>query len=306
MDIIKNNHFQVLASASTTIVLWSSAFALTKVALEYFSPLELGAMRYLFASILLLIIFIIKKDPLPDLKDIPWFFLSGFTGFAFYTFAFNQGSVTTCSSTTSILISTAPIITALLAGFFYNEKIKNICWIAIGVEFTGIVIISVFNGVLKLNPGISWILIAALSISMYNIVQRKLLKKYSTFQVTSFSIFSGTILLSLFIPSGISILMTVPFYQVLNVLWLGFFPGAIAYLFWTNAIGKADKITTVTNFMFLTPLLASIIGFIIINEIPSPATIAGGIIIVLGSVLFESLNRKTSDNLSSASITIDK
>jgi drug/metabolite transporter (DMT)-like permease len=233
------------------------------------------------------------------------FFLSGFLGFAFYTFAFNQGSVTTSSSTTSILISTAPIITVLLAGFFYNEKIKKVCWIAIGVEFTGIVIISVFNGVLKLNPGISWILIAAFSISMYNIIQRRLLKKYSTFQVTSFSIFSGTILLSFFIPGGISILITVPFYHVLNILWLGFFPGAIAYLFWTNAIGKADKITSVTNFMFLTPLLASIIGFIIINEIPNTATIVGGIIIILGSILFERLNRKTSNNISSASVTIN-
>ncbi|MBV4430169.1 EamA family transporter [Clostridium tyrobutyricum] len=291
-DTTSNTNRSVLLYAFITVILWASAFVFTKVALVNFTPESLGAVRYLFASILLIVFAVIKKISLPSIKDIPIFFLAGFTGFSFYIYAFNKGSVSLNASTSSILISTVPIITAVLAMIFYKEKINKICWFAIAIEFSGIIIIAVNNGVFAINRGVNWMLGAALSFAIYNMLQRKILKKYTSLQSTTYSIFAGTILLGIFLKDGLIQLYKAPILQILNVACLGFLPGAIAYLIWMTAMSKTKKVTTVTNFMFITPLLSAIMGLIVIKEIPSYITIVGGCIIIGGSILFQRLNTK--------------
>ncbi|MBP2033595.1 drug/metabolite transporter (DMT)-like permease [Clostridium algifaecis] len=284
-------HIIVLTYAFITVILWASAFVFTKVAFVSFTPEALGSVRYLFASIFLLVFAIIKKISLPKPKDIPMFFLTGLLGFALYVYAFNKGSVTVTASTASVLTSTAPIITAILAVIFYKERINKICWIAIALEFLGIIIIALNDGIFSINKGVEWILTAAFCISLYNIIQRKLLKEYTPLESTTYSIFAGTILLTVFLKDGLAQLWAAPMLQIVNVICLGFLPGAIAYLFWVTAISKAKKVTTVTNFMFITPLLSTIMGLIVIKEVPSHVTIIGGCIIIGASILFQKLNK---------------
>ncbi|AFS79758.1 drug/metabolite exporter, EamA family [Gottschalkia acidurici 9a] len=285
------NNIIVPVYAFITVLLWASAFVFTKIALVAFTPEALGSIRYLFASSLLLIFAVIKRTSLPKLKDIPLFFLSGFAGFSMYVYAFNKGSVSISAATSSILISTAPIITAILARIFYKEKINKMCWLAIGMEFSGILIITLNDGVFSINRGIGWILVSALCIGVYNILQRNLLKKYTPFESTTYSIFAGTILLTLFLKDGLIQLSQANILQIVNVICLGILPGAVAYLLWVTAISKATKITTVTNFMFITPLLSTILGLLIIKEVPSTITIVGGCVIIAGSILFQKLSR---------------
>ncbi|MCB2359696.1 DMT family transporter [Clostridium estertheticum] len=289
---IKTAKVSVLIYAFITVFLWASAFVFTKVALVSFTPEALGCVRYLFASILLLVFAVIKKISLPKIRDVPMFFLSGLVGFALYVYAFNEGSVSVSAATASILISTAPIITAILAVIFYKEKINKVCWFALVIEFLGIIIIALNGGVFSISKGIKWILIAALCLAVYNIIQRRILKKYTPLEATTYSIFAGTILLTVFLKDGLIQLYNAPILQIVNVIYLGVFPGAIAYLFWVMAISKAKKVTTVTNFMFITPLLSTIMGLIVIREVPSLITIVGGCIIVGGSILFQKLSGK--------------
>jgi hypothetical protein len=42
------------------------------------------------------------------------------------------------------------------------------------------------------------------------------------------------------------------------------FPNAIDYLWWSKAFFVAAKTSDVTNFMFITPLLAALMGFVMI------------------------------------------
>ena len=42
----------------------------------------------------------------------------------------------------------------------------------------------------------------------------------------------------------------------------------------------------VTNFMFVTPLLSTIMGFIILHEVPNAGTFIGGAIIIISIVVF--------------------
>jgi drug/metabolite transporter (DMT)-like permease len=77
-----------------------------------------------------------------------------------------------------------------------------------------------------------------------------------------------------------------PAIQYLYLAVLGIGSSAVAYVSWAKAFAKAKKTSQVSNYMFVTPFLTSILGFLLAGEIPDRATLAGGSIILLGVLLF--------------------
>lgn len=280
------NHASSHLFASITVLVWASGFALTKVALGFFSPNTIGFLRYAISSLLLLPIVFIKKLRLPALRDIPVFFASGAAGFFFYMITFNKGMETLSSATSSILIATAPILTALLASFLLKERLPVIGWIAVAIEFTGVLVLMLWGGVLSIGTGMVWMMCAALLISIYNLLQRRLTRKYSPLQATAYSIFAGTILLLWFLPETIPQLVRAPLIPLGAVILMGIFPSTVGYVCWSKALSITQKTSTVTNYMFLTPFLSTLLGFLFILEVPGSSTVVGGLIILLGLVLF--------------------
>jgi len=272
--------------ALVTIVFWSLAYVLTRLALQHFSIFSLGFIRYVIAVCILAVIAYFIRIKLPSKNDIPVFILSGCFGFFIYMIVFNAGQAVVSSATGSVIISTVPVITALFACFMYNEKLKLFQWIAIFVEFIGVAVISLMDNALSLNPGVVWLLLAAVSLSLYNILQRRLTKNYTALETTTYSILSGTILLAVFAPAAMREISHAPMVQYVYIAVLGIGSSAIAYLAWAKAFSKARHTAQVSNYMFLTPFLASIFGFILAGEIPDSVTLIGGGIIISGMVIF--------------------
>jgi drug/metabolite transporter (DMT)-like permease len=234
----------------------------------------------------LIIAAIILKIKMPGKKDLKWFLLSGLSGFSLYIMAFNKGCETVSASTSSIIIATVPVITALLARFIYKEKIGYLQYCAIIIEFSGVVILSMTNGIFTINVGIIWLLLAAFLLSAYNILQRKLTKEYTALQTTIYSILFGAILLFVFLPGTIKEIENAPMIQYLYIAFLGIFSSALAYISWSTAISKAKETSSVSNYMFLTPFLTSIFGLILLDEKLDIRTIVSGIIILVGMLLY--------------------
>ncbi len=280
---IKNN-FHVYAMI--TIIFWSLAYVLTRLTLQYFTPFSLGFLRYVIASATLLIVAFVIKMKLPHKKDLPSFVLAGVLGFFFYMIAFNKGQKTVTASTGSVVISTVPVITALIARFIYKEKLRFFQWLAIAIEFSGVVILTLMNGILSINIGLLWLLLAALALSLYNLLQRKLTRTYSALQTSAYGIFFGTILLAVFSPASVKEVIKAPTIQVIYLIILGIFSSAIAYVSWSMAFAKAKQTSQVSNYMFVTPFLTSILGFFLAKEVPELSTIVGGGIILIGVFVF--------------------
>ena len=110
--------------AMTTIFFWSLAYVNTRLALKYFSPFAIGFLRYAVAALAMLIVVLVQKIKPPKAKDMIWFALSGATGFFTFATMLNLGSRTVNSSTSSVIVATTPIMTAILARIFYKEKGK--------------------------------------------------------------------------------------------------------------------------------------------------------------------------------------
>jgi len=272
--------------AMITILFWSSAYVFTRLALRYFSPLSLGFLRYFIASISLAIIALIIKINIPQKGDLKWFVFAGFFGFFLYMITFNIGSNAVSAATASIIIATTPIITTLLARVILKEKIKLIQYIAIIIEFTGVGVLTLMNGIFSINMGIIWLLLASIALSIYNLLQRKITQKYSAIQTSIISIWFGTIMLFLFLPNSIGEIKNVSLMQITYLIILGVFSGAVAYVTWTYALSTAKNASSVTNYMFLTPFLTAILGIILAKEIPDMSTIIGGAIIITGMFIY--------------------
>lgn len=272
--------------AIITIVFWSLAYVLTRLTLQYFSASSLGFLRYGIASLMLLFVYFITKMPFPRMRDIPLFIASGITGFFLYMVAFNSGTRYVTAATSSVIIACAPVFTALLANVLLREKLMTHQWIAIAVEFAGILVLTMYGGVFSANIGVLWLLSAALLLSCYNLLQRKLTRTYSALQSTTYSIFCGTVLLAMFSPQSLSELIRAPAIQIVYILLLGIFSSAIAYIAWSKAFEKAEKTSMVSNYMFFTPFITGVLGFALAGEIPEPSTWVGGAFIILGALLF--------------------
>ena len=278
----KSYHFY----AMITIIFWAMAFVFTRLSLQYFNVYTLSFLRYFSASLTLVAIICFMKINKPRKEDFSTYLFSGFIGFFIYVVLFTKGTGMVSSATGSIVIAMVPVFTAFLASFFYKEKLRTYQWLAIGIEFVGILVLTLMNDKLSINEGVLWLLMAALCLATYNLLQRKLTKKYSALEASTYSIFVGTLFLCIFLPSSITPTLHAPFKQIIYVLILGIFSSALAYISWAKAISLAEKTTYVSNYMFVTPFLTTVLGFVMMKEVPDKATILGGMIILAGLFMF--------------------
>ena len=274
--------------AFTTVFLWSSAFSLTKVATEYIDPNQLGALRCTIASIILLIIGKVCHIGRPKkISHVVMFLISGGLGFSLYMITFNTGMVTLSSAMGSLIIATTPVLTAIGATFLYKEKIKPVGWAAIGCAFLGVAVLLLWGSEVSAGRGIWWICGAAFVFCCYNLMNRKLLSMgYNALECVTWSMVCGAIWLLPFIPEAVVQAESASVGALITVVYLGSMPSATAYMLWSKAFSLADKTSDVTNFQFLTPLISTLLGLVILGEVPGISTLAGGMIIIASIVVF--------------------
>ena len=176
MESHKSGASKILAFMS--VFFWGISFLFTKMGFKYFKdPVTLAVLRYVFSFFTLIVFIFIKKIKFPHVKDSLMFFISGFSGFTVYMIAFNKAVSTLSSATASILLACSPIITALLSWIFLKERINIYCWISIFISFTGILVLTLWEGVLSFNAGVFWMLFASTALAIYNIIQKKFVER---------------------------------------------------------------------------------------------------------------------------------
>ena len=140
--------------ALITVIFWALSYVFSRLAMAHFSPYPLGLLRYVVATIFLAFVVVFGKIRPPKAQDFPWFLACGATGFFLYMLTFNRGTQLVPSATSSVVIATAPVMTAFLARIFFGEKLAPYQWGAIFIEFCGIIILTWEDGGFQLNEGI--------------------------------------------------------------------------------------------------------------------------------------------------------
>lgn len=273
---------KIVIAYALAVLLWASAFPGIRVGLEHYSPEHLSLVRLLIGSIGLLVFAFIAKIGLPRLKDVPVIFVLGFLGFSVYHTALSIGEQTVSAGAASLLVSTTPIFSAILATFFLKERMRGLSWIGSVIAFLGVFIIMIGTGdSFVFEMGVFIILIGALGESIYFVFQSHYLKHYGFLPFTVYTILAGTIFLLLFLPGLGSAIATAPAAINMTVVYLGLFPTLIPYFciaYVTSKVGASEA----TSVLYLTPAFAILIAWLWLEEVPTIVTIVGGILTLIG------------------------
>jgi drug/metabolite transporter (DMT)-like permease len=96
-----------------SLTLWASAFVGIRVAGTEFAPGPLAAGRLLIAAVVLGLIVLARREPLPTRRELPLIVLCGVLWFALYNVALNAGERQVDAGTASMIVRVAPILIAL-------------------------------------------------------------------------------------------------------------------------------------------------------------------------------------------------
>ncbi len=196
----------------------------------------------------------------------------------------------TSLSNAIVYAKTEPIFTALLAFFLLNEKLKVHAFFAVFIGFAGVGILS---GLDFNYLHIMGILTGFLSALAYTSV-RSLKAHYDPRTVVLSFMFFGVVIPALlmvvaeFYTSQLFAFALSPFTmpQDTDWLWIGLMGLAAAYgqLFMTRAYfyAKAGLISTIS---YSVVLFASLFGIVLGDILPSPAVIAGAVLIVISGII---------------------
>lgn len=276
---------------------WGLAFINTKVLLE----LGLSAVEiYVYRSVVAyLCVFVVCPKPLfsNNLGDELKFLLCGICGNSIYFIAENTALRYTLVTNVSLIVTTAPILTALLIGAMYKSERPNRGFMTGSfIAFAGVACV-IFNSsfVVKVNPlGDMLALLAAACWAVYSICLRPLNTVYSVWFITRKTFFYGILTSLPFLaiePSlcGWDVLLKP---QVLgNLCFLAVVCSVLAYVLWANSIKRIGVVKS-GNYLYVSPIVTLIASALYLGENVSMVGYFGCGLIMAGVILSEKLSAR--------------
>lgn len=282
------------------MVAWGTSFLSSKVLMVSggLTPTEVFVYRFTFAYFLLLI-FTCKKILANNWYDEFLFLICGLCAGSIYFITENYALKFTTTGNVSLLVSISPIFTTVLMAVIYRFMPRwNVVTGSI-IAFLGVACIIFSSGEsLEINPiGDIIALCASLSWAIYTIVVKRLNPIYSSLFITRKLFFYGVItaLPLLWIqeqPLKLALIFdfTQPQY-FLNLLFLGLFCSACAYLVWSEVMKVLGAIKA-NNYLYMQPIVTMIAGYYVLNEQIYILGYIGCILIIGGIILSEKIKVK--------------
>ncbi len=280
-----------LSYIAIALLTWSSAYAAIAYALVSFTPGEVALARLAIGSACFAMLVRIKRVPLPPRRDWPALAFLGVIGLSIYHLCLNYAETRIASGTASILLALIPAATAAVSAIWLRERLPARTLAGLGVALIGVVLVVLTSGKdVRFEPKAALVLVSVLASAIYFVGQKPLFARSSMLGVTAFTFFAGTLGA---LPFGLALpqaLMAAPWSHVAALLWLGIAPTFIGYLAWNVALQRVSA-SQISSFIYFSPPIAVLIGWLWLGEQPGVLTLVGGAITVLGVVLANTRRR---------------
>lgn len=278
-----------------TVLCWASAFVSIRDAGQHLDPGPLTLGRAAVAAVVLLAVWAVRREGLPDRRAWAGIVTSGILWFGVYMIALNWGEQLVDAGTAALIVNIGPILIALLGGWLLKEGFPPRLFLGIAVSFAGVAVVSLSmsrDGAASVL-GVLLCLVSAITYAISVVVQKPTLRYCTSLQFTAFGNAIAAVLCLPFAPLLFSQLEAAPTSATLHVLYLGLFPTALAFLTWGYALRytTAGKMGATT---YVVPAIVVGMSWLFLGEIPTWLTLSGGALALLGVALARSRGRKTT------------
>jgi len=268
---------------------WGSTWLAIKVGLGSLPPLTFAGLRFIAAFGLLLALALARRIEFPrDGESWRVMLFLGLTQIAFpYAFTF-WGEQYMTAGLTALLFATGPFFVVVFAHFMIpGERVT--AWKLIGmlVSFIGVTII--FSQELMLSANSFWggvaVIASSGSAACANVVGKKYSLSINSTANVVVQMGIGALLLT---AAGVALERGAPMNfgqtSVFAVLYLAVVGSAFGFiaLYW---LFTRMEVTKTSLFAFITPIVAVLLGWILLGERVDPNVAVGGSLILVGVVL---------------------
>lgn len=280
------------------VTLWGSNFVFGSILVKEFPPLFLADVRLLFTSMFLLgYAWLTKKFVKIKPRELGLLILLGLVGTLANQTAYFNGLLTTDATTASLILSMAPIVTAVLASLFLKEQFTLRMKIGSGLALVGTFFVVGIGAGLSISKGVLLIAIAMVTFSSSMIIIRKLTQTIPAFITTVYSTTMGTLFLT---PAA---LLTVdPTAKISHEGWAwllliltAILMQGVCGIVWNQQLqivgtGKA------AIFLNLQPFVAMLVGFLLLGSQVTSVQVGGSLLIVAGVVVASIRSKRASQS----------
>jgi drug/metabolite transporter (DMT)-like permease len=287
-----------LLSILFVMLIWGSAFTITKLAVREIAPLLFAFLRNACASLILLPLYFARRRKMADALPLPKgkIFFMGLTGVTLFYALFNIALVYTTASAGALIQGFIPVAVALGAAMFLKEKITKHQWAGILLCVIGVALVGFVGRDEQGNDALPGNILMVLSVfawAAYTLVAKSV-NRHDSIIVVSLVTFIGTLL---FIPLAIIENPALDFPSLsmnawLAVAYLGGLSSALSYILYNNAL-KTLSAAQVGNFLNLDPVIGAMIAFLFLKDGFTSWQVAGAILVLAG-IFLSSWNRKES------------
>jgi len=219
-----------------------------------------------------------------DIRDLPAIIGCAVIGVAANQELFVQGLARSTATNASVLGSTIPVFTALVAIALGREPVHPRRLLGIAVAFSGV---AALVGVDRMSMssdhvvGSAMILVNSLCYGTYLVVVRPLAEKYDPLGLIAWLFICGV---PMVLPFGIVEVARSP---ALHTGDIGFFafliavPTVAAYGLVQIALRRTES-SLVAAYIYLQPVMATVGAMLLLNEQPTPRTAVCGAIVLFG------------------------
>jgi drug/metabolite transporter (DMT)-like permease len=192
------------------------------------------------------------------------------------------------ASTVALVFGSLPILVSLAAHVTGMEPLRARHWIACGVSFAGVALVSLGTQG-RLSGELGGVLLALLTVcsfAVYSVAIVPLMRRHSPLVVTAVTTMSGAVLLTVVASPA---LLTQDWLQPGALAW-----GALLYsalpsivvgnILWFTAMSRVGP-GRAALFSNLQPFVAALFALLVLSERLGPLQVAGGLVIAVGLVL---------------------
>lgn len=273
-------------------LLWAGGFIAGKLIVQQAGPFTISFLRFLIATSVLAIL-VYKKEQYTKitLTHFVYAMCAGFLGIFCYNYLFFSGIQFVDAGRGSVIISTVPIVVAILSSVIFKEKMSAFKFFGILFSMFGAWVVVSHGEVLSLlHYSLGWgeiqLILCVFCAAGFALFSKQLLKDLSPMVTMVYISASGAAFL--FGPALLELKQkpidfnSITFY--LNLLYLSIGPSVIAVTFYYEAI-KLVGAARASQYMNLIPIFAVILAFIFLGEQITASLVIGGGLVTTGLYL---------------------